>query len=231
LLAKAVATESGANFIAIRGPEVLSKWVGESEKAIREIFRKARLYAPAVIFMDEIDAIAPIRGLASDTNVTERIVSQILTELDGIENLRNVVVIAATNRPDIIDPALLRPGRLERIIEVPAPDLRERVEIFKVHTRNMPLDSSVNLEDLAIRTEGYTGADIAALCREAGLIALREKVLNGANKISVNQKHFELALKKVKPSITQEMIQFYKSWAEKYKQSMPRNVIKPTAYY
>jgi len=139
MLAKAVATESGANFIAVRGPEILSKWVGESEKAVREIFRKARMYAPAVIFFDEIDSIAPIRGISYDSGVTERIVNQLLAEMDGIEKLENVVVIAATNRPDILDPALLRPGRFEKLIYVPPPDKRARIEILKVHTRNIVL--------------------------------------------------------------------------------------------
>ncbi|WP_297512250.1 CDC48 family AAA ATPase, partial [Thermococcus sp.] len=158
LLAKAVANESEANFIAIKGPEVLSKWVGESEKNIREIFRKARQAAPTVIFIDEIDAIAPRRG--TDVNrVTDRLINQLLTEMDGIERNSGVVVIAATNRPDILDPALLRPGRFDRLILVPAPDEKARLEIFKVHTRKVPLAEDVNLEELAKRTEGYTGAD------------------------------------------------------------------------
>ncbi|RLE58543.1 MAG: AAA family ATPase, partial [Thermoprotei archaeon] len=161
LLAKAVATESEANFVSIKGPEIFSKWVGESERAIRELFRKARQVAPSVVFIDEIDSIAPMRGLlTADSGVTERVVSQLLTELDGLERLEGVVVIAATNRPDIIDPALLRPGRFDRVIYVPPPDEKARLEILKVHTRKMPLAPDVNLEEIAKKTQGYTGADL-----------------------------------------------------------------------
>ncbi len=214
LLAKAVATESGANFIAVRGPEILSKWVGESEKAIRQIFRRARQVAPAIIFFDEIDSIAPARGYRHDTSgVTDRIVNQLLTELDGIEPLRRVVVIAATNRPDIVDPALLRPGRFDRLIYVPPPDFKARLEIFKVHTRKMPLADDVNLEELAKMTEGYTGADIAAVCREAAIIALREEF-----KVRpVQMKHFLKALKIVPPSLTKEDIERYEKMARELK--------------
>ncbi len=216
LLAKAVATESGSNFIAIRGPEVLSKWVGESEKAIREIFRRARQYAPAVVFFDEIDAIAPMRGAAADTHVTERIVSQLLTELDGITTLKSVVFIAATNRPDILDPALLRPGRLDKLIYVPPPDKLARLEILRVHTRNMPLADDVDLDRLAEVTEGYTGADLEALVREAGLRALREDL----NIKHVAMRHFEEAMQVIKPSVNQYMIEFYMKWLEQARQSM-----------
>lgn len=178
LLAKAVATESNANFIAVRGPEVLSKWVGESERAIREIFRKARTYAPAVVFFDEMDAIAPHRGMGiGDSRVTERIVSQLLTEMDGIQELHDVVVIAATNRPDLLDPALLRPGRFDRIIEVPMPDEKARVEIFKIHLKKHANAIEGNIDDLARElakiTEGFSGADIEAVCREAAIKGLR----------------------------------------------------------
>ena len=181
LLAKAVATESNSNFIAVRGPEVLSKWVGESERAIREIFRKARTYAPAIIFFDEIDAIAPRRGMGiGDARVTERIVSQLLTEMDGIQELHDVVVIAATNRPDLLDPALLRPGRFDRIIEVPLPDEKARVEIFKIHMKKHINALEGDLEELARElakiTEGFSGADIEAICKEATIRALREFV-------------------------------------------------------
>ncbi|MHA1691680.1 MAG: CDC48 family AAA ATPase, partial [Candidatus Heimdallarchaeaceae archaeon] len=168
LLAKAVATESEANFISIKGPEVLSKWVGESEKAIREVFRKARLAAPSIIFFDEIDSLIPVRGVSSDSNVAERVISQLLTELDGLEALKDIVVLAATNRPDIVDPAVLRPGRFDRLIFVSPPNQKGRIEIFKVYTRNMPLASSVSLKELASVTEGFVGSDIEALCREAG---------------------------------------------------------------
>ena len=214
LLAKAVATESGANFIAVRGPEILSKWVGESEKAIREIFRKARQYAPAVVFFDEIDAIAHVRGGEIGTRVGERIVSQLLTEIDGISELSDVVVIAATNRPDVIDPALLRPGRLEKLIYVPPPDEKGRLEILRIHTRNVPLDEDVDLVEIARRTEGFTGADLAALVREAALQALREDI----NTRVVKMRHFEAALRKVRPSVTPQMVEFYKKWLETARQ-------------
>ena len=206
LLAKAVATESEANFISIRGPEILSKWVGESEKAIREIFRKARQAAPAVIFMDEIDAIAPRRGAeVADSGVMDRLVSQLLTEMDGLRPLHNVVVIAATNRPDILDPALLRAGRFDKIIYVPPPDLEGRYEIFKVHTRKMPLADDVDLWELARRTEFYTGADIENVVREAGLEAIKE----GSDR--VRMAHFERALSRIMPSLDEETVKYYES--------------------
>jgi transitional endoplasmic reticulum ATPase len=220
LLAKAVATESGANFIAIRGPEILSKWVGESEKAIREIFKKARMAAPCVVFFDEVDAIAPARGLGGDSLVSERVVAQLLTEMDGIKTLENVVVIAATNRPDILDPALLRPGRLDRLIYVPPPDYRARLEIFRVHARKLKLMDDVNLEELARRTEGYTGADIAAVVREAAMLALRETVRERASSVKpVSMRYFEEALKRVPPSLTQEDIRRYESIARTLKRA------------
>ena len=194
LLAKAVAAESNANFIAIHGPEVLSKWVGESEKTIREIFRKARQAAPCIIFIDEIDAIAPKRGLSESTMVMERIVDTLLTEMDGLRSLRGVVVIAATNRPDILDSAILRAGRFDKLIELPMPDERTRLEIFKVHTRRMPLDKTVDLKELAKLTEGYSGADIENLVREAGMIAIR----TGSKVVSM--KMFTDAIKEIRPS-------------------------------
>jgi transitional endoplasmic reticulum ATPase len=178
MLAKAVATESEANFISVKGPEIFSKWVGESEKAIREIFRKARQVAPCIIFFDELDAITPRRGLEEGARVSEKVVNQILTEMDGIESLSDVVVIAATNRPDIIDPGLLRPGRIDRMILVPSPDDAARHQIFLVHTKNMPIDKAVNLEKLARSTEGYSGADIQAICREAAMNAMRRQLEN-----------------------------------------------------
>jgi len=206
LLAKAVATESEANFIAVRGPEVLSKWVGESEKAIRKVFQKARQAAPCIVFFDEIDSIAPRRGLyGGESGVTERLVNQLLTEMDGIEKLKSVVVIAATNRPDILDPALLRPGRFDRVVYVPPPDKKGRLEIFKVHTKNMPLAEDVDLEKLAEITEGYTGADIEAVCREAALNALRED----PKAKKVHMKHFEKALEIVSPSVSSEDAELY----------------------
>jgi len=179
MLAKAVATESEANFIAVNGPEFLNKWVGESEKAVRETFRKARQAAPCVIFMDEIDSIVPLRGSGDDSKVTERVISQMLTEMDGLRALNGVVIIAATNRPDIIDPALLRPGRFDKSILIGPPDKGSRIAIFKIHTNDKPLDEDVDIEDLAERTEGFTGADISAVCNEAVMTAVRELVADG----------------------------------------------------
>ncbi|MDI3497443.1 CDC48 family AAA ATPase [Archaeoglobus sp.] len=225
LLAKAVANESNANFISVKGPELLSKWVGESEKHVREMFRKARQVAPCVIFFDEIDSLAPRRGGIGDSHVTERVVSQLLTELDGLEELKDVVVIAATNRPDMIDPALLRPGRLERHIYIPPPDKKARVEIFKIHLRGKPLADDVNIEELAEKTEGYSGADIEAVCREAGMLAIRELIKPGmtreeakeaAKKLKITKKHFEEALKKVRPSLTKEDIEKYEKLIEDF---------------
>lgn len=205
LLAKAVATEANANFIAIKGPEILSKWVGESEKAIREIFRRARQVAPTVVFFDEIDAIVPVRGMRHDTEVTDRIVNQLLAELDGIQNLKNVVVLGATNRVDLIDPALLRPGRFDRVIYVPPPDKKARYEILKIHTRNVPLGTDVDLERIAELTEGYSGADLEALVREAVMMALRESF----SVRPVENRYFIEAMKVVKPSLTSEIVNKY----------------------
>jgi transitional endoplasmic reticulum ATPase len=212
LLAKAVANESEANFISIRGPEILSKWVGESEKRIREVFKRAKQVAPSIIFFDEMDAIVPRRGLEMGTRVMENVVSQILTQMSGMEELHNVVVIGATNRPDILDPALLRPGRFDRQVFVPAPDERARLEIFKIHTKNMPL-KGVDLKRLAKQTEGYSGADIESLVREAGLNALRENI----NAKEVVKKHFDKAMDRVKPSINVELVKFYEKMSENFK--------------
>ncbi|MFX1576375.1 MAG: CDC48 family AAA ATPase [Promethearchaeota archaeon] len=210
LLAKAVATESEANFIAIRGPEIFSKWVGESEKGIRKIFRKARQVAPSIIFFDELDSLAPARGQWQGSHVYESVLNQILAEMDGMEELKGVVVIGATNRPEIIDKALLRPGRFDRIIMVPPPDKDARIEILKVHTRNMPLADDVDFEQIAKTTEGYSGADLANLVREAGMYAIRHE-----DKLTtVNAKHFEAALKKIKPSVTPEMLKAYKEYID-----------------
>jgi transitional endoplasmic reticulum ATPase len=208
LMAKAVATESQANFISIKGPEFLSKWVGESERAVRDIFRKARQAAPTVLFFDEMDSIAPARGSGSgDSHVTERMISQILSEMDGLESLHNVVVIAATNRPDIIDPALLRPGRFDRMVEIGMPDQEARLDILKIHTEKRPLAEDVDLAAISKRTDGYSGADLAAVCNEAVMLAIREYVLAGKpqedeeiEKYKIEGKHFEEALKKVLPS-------------------------------
>ncbi|HID05343.1 MAG TPA: AAA family ATPase [Candidatus Caldiarchaeum subterraneum] len=216
LLAKAVATESQANFISVKGPEVLSKWVGESEKAIREIFRKARETAPCIIFFDELDSIAPRRGIHTDAGVTDRIVNQLLTEMDGMQSLKGVVVIGATNRPDILDPALLRPGRFDRVLYVPPPDKPARLQIFKIHTREMPLDRDVNLEELAALTEGYTGADIEAVVREAALEAAREDL----NAQKVAMRHFRAAMSKIKASVTEEAKVQYEKIMTDFKRSM-----------
>ncbi|MGC8932069.1 MAG: CDC48 family AAA ATPase [Candidatus Methanodesulfokora sp.] len=206
LLAKAVANESGANFISVKGPEIMSKWVGESEKAIREIFRKARQVAPCIIFIDEIDSVFPRRGAGyADSGVTERVVSQMLTEIDGIQTLKNVIVIGATNRPDLLDPAILRPGRLEKLIYVPPPDLEGRHKILKVLTRKVPLAKDVDLMAIAMRTNGFSGADLAALVREAALNAMRENI--DADKVSM--RHFESALDVIKPSLTEEILTYF----------------------
>jgi len=204
LIAKAVANESKANFISIKGPEIMSKWVGESEKAIRQMFKKAKQVAPAIVFLDEIDAIAPRRGTGSDTNVTERVVNQLLTSMDGLESLDGVTVIAATNRPDIVDPALLRPGRFDRLILTPIPDSSARTAILKIHARSMPL-KNVDIDYLVSKTEGFVGADIENLCREAAMMALRED----RNAAMVEARHFEAALKNVRPSVDKEVVKQY----------------------
>src|ERR671911_3000665 len=226
LIAKAAANESEANFISIKGPELLSKWVGESEKGVREIFRKARQAAPCIIFFDEVDAIAPRRGgsFGGDSNVTERLISQLLTELDGLEILTNVVVIAATNRPDIIDPALLRPGRFDRLLYVPPPDRDSRLQIIKIHTKKKPLADDVKLEQLADHADGYTGADIASLSSAAVMLALREHVSkykdpkeadSHIQELKVHSRHFEEAMKKIRPLSMQELA-MYKSISEQF---------------
>jgi len=213
LLAKAVATESGANFISIRGPEVFSKWVGESERAIREVFRKARMAAPSIIFIDEIDSIAPRRELGfGDSAVSERVISQLLTEMDGLVTLENVVVMAATNKPHLLESALLRPGRFDYLVYVPKPDRKARLEILKVHTRNMPLEDDVDLEEISEKTDGFSGADLEALCREAGLNTLRR---DGEK---VSKKDMEEALRKIKPSITPQMEEKYRAFRERMEQ-------------
>ena len=249
LLAKAVANESEANFISVKGPELLSKWVGESEKAVREVFKKARQVSPCIIFFDEIDSLAPKRGGSSESHVSERVVNQLLTEIDGLEDLHDVVVIAATNRPDIVDTALLRPGRFDRMILTPIPDETSRFEIFKVHTKGMPIAVEVTekikprkmvatkaigknggsltgieyengsssfdkegiktkedlLRSLTKKTEGYVGADIEAVCREAAILALREDI----NSKEITKKHFEKSLDKVRPSVTKDVEKYY----------------------
>ncbi len=222
LLARAVATESEANFITIKGPEVFSKWVGESEKAIREVFRKARMAAPAVIFFDEFDSLVPRRGMGyADSGVSERVISQLLTEMDGIISLEDVVIIAATNRPDIVDPAVLRPGRFDRLIYVSEPDEKARLEIFKLYTKSMPLATDVDIAHLANTSKSYSGADIDALCREAAMHALRRDV----NSKEVTLADFQKATEKIGPSIQSDMEAWYKSFMKQV-----RRLQKPTPF-
>ena len=225
LMAKAAAHESEANFISIKGPELLSKWVGESEKGVREVFRKARQAAPCIVFFDEIDAIAPARGaLGSDSHVTERVISQLLTELDGLEVLTNVIIIGATNRPDIIDAALLRPGRFDRLLYVPPPSKESRIQIFKIHTSKKPLADDVDIVSLANQTEGYTGADIAALASAAVMLALREHIAKykdpkqadrAKGELKIHMKHFEEAMKKIRP-LSKNEIDTYRNISEQF---------------
>lgn len=230
MLSKAVATESKANFISVKGSEILSKWFGESERKIAEIFKKARQASPCIVFFDELDAIAPMRGSAAgEPRVVERMVNTLLSEMDGLEELRGVVVIGATNRPDLIDAALLRPGRFDEVVLVPPPDEEARLDILKVHVRDMALDSGVDLKNLAKRTEGFSGADIDALCRKAGMIALHENI-----KIDrVSKRHFEAALSKVNPSTTPQTKEYYEEVArrlgrgleaKKVREEFPREV-------
>jgi transitional endoplasmic reticulum ATPase len=217
LLAKAVAKESEANFIQIKGPSLLSMWVGESEKGIRKIFERARQVSPCIIFFDEIDSLAGRRGMSNDggSKVTEHVLNQLLAEMDGIEDNADVVVIGATNRPDILDPAILRPGRFDRVLLVGPTDKKGRLEIFKIHTKNMPLAKDVNVNELAEKTEGYVGSDIEGLCREAAMLALRKDIK--AEKVA--NEHFEDAMQKVKASITKGDIEKYKKIEESYLRS------------
>ncbi|MEM3094894.1 MAG: AAA family ATPase, partial [Nitrososphaera sp.] len=212
LLAKAVATESEANFISIKGPELLSKWVGESERGIREVFKRARQASPCVIFFDEIDAIAPIRGGmmgegGSTSGISDKVVSQILTEMDGISSLHGVVVLAATNRPDMVDPALLRPGRFDRIVFVPNPDRETRMKILQIHSEGKPLAENVDLDRIADITDGFSGADIAAVANAAVSLVLHEYLAKyptpeeagkHASEADVTMRHFEEAVKKIR---------------------------------
>jgi transitional endoplasmic reticulum ATPase len=220
LLARAVATESEANFITIKGPEVFSKWVGESEKAIREVFRKGRMAAPSVIFFDEFDSLVPRRGMGfADSGVTERVISQLLTEMDGILTLEDILVIAATNRPDIVDPAILRPGRFDRLIYVPEPDEKARLEILKLYTKDMPLAKDVDLKNLAGTTKSYSGADLDGLCREAALLALRKDIKSK----EVTLADFQKAMEKIGPSMLPDMETWYKGFMRQV-----RRVSKPS---
>jgi transitional endoplasmic reticulum ATPase len=209
LIAKAIANEAKANFISIKGPEMISKWVGESERAVREVFKKAKQAAPSIIFLDEFESIAGVRrsmtGEGSD--VMNRVVNQILSSMDGVESMEGVIVVAATNRPEMIDPALLRSGRFERVLHVPPPDRQSRLEILKIHSSEMPL-GRFKLDDIADDLENYTGADIEAICREAALIAMR------AGKKTVSKSHFEEAVNRVRPTVNKDMLEYYSKMEE-----------------
>mmetsp|Transcript_35395 Transcript_35395/g.56571 ORF Transcript_35395/g.56571 Transcript_35395/m.56571 type:complete len:282 (-) Transcript_35395:4106-4951(-) len=207
MLAKAIANSSGSNFISIKGPELLNKFVGESERAVRQVFARARTSSPCVVFFDELDSLCPRRGSDGSNGVSERVVNQLLTEMDGLEERKNVFVIAATNRPDIIDPAMLRPGRLDKLLYVPMPTMKDRCEILKTCARTTPMDDSVDMETIAKsnKMEGFTGADLAALVREAAVNALRRKIRSGDDpsaSIQVSMEDFEDALKVVTPSVS-----------------------------
>ena len=209
LIAKAIANEAKANFISIKGPEMISKWVGESERAVREVFKKAKQAAPSIIFLDEFESIAGVRRSMSGegSDVMNRVVNQILSSMDGVESMEGVIVVAATNRPEMIDPALLRSGRFERVLHVPPPDRKSRLEILKIHSSEMPL-GRFNLDDLVDRLENYTGADIEAICREAALIAMR------AGRKSVSKSHFEEAINRVRPTVNKAMLEYYSKMEE-----------------
>ncbi len=218
LLAKAVANESEANFISIKGPELISKWVGETERGIRKIFKKARQVSPVIVFFDEIDSLAVSRG-STESGIGDRALNQLLTELDGVEELKDIVFIAATNRPDLVDSALLRPGRIDKLVLVPAPDEKARKEIFKIHLKKVPIEKEVDLDELIKKTEGFSGADIEGLVREAVLISLAE---NKMETKPVKLKHFLEALKKIRPSISKETIEAYNEFSQHY------SVFKPS---
>jgi transitional endoplasmic reticulum ATPase len=218
LIAKAIATESAANFIAIKGPEVMSKWVGESEKKLREVFRKAKQVAPCIVFLDELDALAPTRGTGGDNNVSDRLVDQLLTSMDGLENMEGVITIGATNRPEIIDQALLRPGRFDRMILVGEPDEDARKKILKIHTESVPL-KNVKLGILAKKMVGYSGADIEGVVREAAILALRKD----PKAKEVTMKHFEEALELVVPSITEDTVKYYAEIGKKLRSRSRRD--------
>jgi transitional endoplasmic reticulum ATPase len=226
LLAKAVAKESEANFIQVKGPSLLSMWVGKSEEGMRKIFERARQVAPCIVFFDEIDSLAGKRGIEAGTKVTERVLNQMLAEMDGLENLNDVLVIGATNRPDMLDPALLRPGRFDKIFLVTAPEEEGRLKILNIHTNKMPLNKDVDIKELAKKTIGYTGADLEAFVREAALLSLRESI----DSKQVTKKHFEEALKKVKPSVNKSTIEIYKKIEENFLKSAKAAVPQENSY-
>ncbi|WP_158853217.1 CDC48 family AAA ATPase [Halorhabdus sp. CUG00001] len=218
LMAKAVANETDANFISVRGPQLLSKWVGESEKAIRQTFRKAKQVAPTVVFFDELDSLAPGRGgQGSGSNVSERVVNQLLTEMDGLEDMEEVMVIGATNRPDMIDPALIRSGRFDRLVYIGEPDVEGREEILKIHTDDSPLSPDVSLRELAEITEGYVGSDLESIGREAAIHALREN--EDAEEIGMS--HFRAALEDVRPTVDDDIREYFQQMEEEFKGGGP----------
>jgi transitional endoplasmic reticulum ATPase len=210
-LVKAIAGSGQANVLSVKGAEVLSKWVGESERAVRELFRRARESAPSIVFLDEIDALAPIRGQSTDGGTTDRVVASLLTELDGVESLRDVVVIGATNRPDHVDPAMLRPGRLERLVYAPPPDEEARALILQAAAKGVPLAEDVDLASVGLRTDGYSAADCAALIREAALTAMRESM----SATTVTGAHLEAALATVRPSLDPAQVAALEQYAER----------------
>uniref|UniRef100_UPI0025C1B8B8 ATP-binding protein n=1 Tax=Halovivax sp. TaxID=1935978 RepID=UPI0025C1B8B8 len=221
LMAKAVANETNANFISVRGPQLLSKWVGESEKAIRQTFRKARQVSPTVIFFDELDALAPGRGGEVGSNVSERVVNQLLTELDGLEEMGNVMVIGATNRPDMIDPALLRSGRFDRLVMIGEPDTDGRERILEIHTENTPLAADVSLREIAEITDGYVGSDLESIAREGAIEALREDPEADV----VEMRHFRQALENVRPTITDDILDYYEQIEEEFRGGSARDPV------
>jgi len=228
MLAKAVANESKANFILVNGPELMSKWVGESEKAVRKIFEKARQTSPSIIFFDEIDSLVPKRGASQDSSgVTEKVVNQLLTEMNGLQEMKDVVVIGATNRPDLLDSALLRPGRFDRIVLVSIPDAKSRKEVFKLHTKKMPLGKDVKIDELVPKTEGYVGADIEAVCREAAMLALRDDLTSR----DVKMKYFLEALKKVRPSASKDIESMYAQFNENFRKTRAEEMKDKPTYY
>jgi len=227
LLAKAVAKESEANFIQVKGPSLLSMWVGKSEEGMRKVFERARQVAPCIIFFDEIDALAGRRGIEVGTKVTERVLNQMLAEMDGLEDLNDILVIGATNRPDMLDPALLRPGRFDRILLVSSTDEKGRERILNIHTKDMPIKNKEKLiEEIAKKTDGYTGADLESVVREAAMLALRESM----DSKEVKKKHFDEALKKIKPSVTKSTIGAYKKIEEAFLQSAKSAVPQDNSY-
>ncbi len=213
LIVQAIATQTNANFISIRGPQLISRWMGESEKAIREIFKKARQVAPCIIFFDELDALAPIRTVDTGSKAMERIVNQLLVEIDGLEILKSVVVVAATNRPDMIDPALIRSGRFDRAVFIGPPSETGREEILKIHTKNIPVSEDVIINEIAHNTKGYVGADLEAICREAVMIAMREEF----NTEIVEMRHFEAARKKIRPVLDEYIQEYYQRMEAQFK--------------